>query len=302
MASKRREHHPRARQCVGGDWKNRTNTEWDVSSPTLTSICTVSSARPGWDSPRATNTHTSTVLQLWLKLFGATTAQRAFLRVQRLGPLVVEMVCCSWAVATGDMNQQSWSRKSKIRCGTHWISKISLIIHIHHDKKETGMLLRKHLRDNLRKVIYDSDTVACQEEWDQGVFCTCGFSANTEFYFKTVLFSAVQSASVISQSSPRCFPVTNTLFSHKTAQWLRHKSLYQARIANLGQNCVTLAAFWKITPVIWCIAQSPQEVCAAVQAKEVYPCSTDPCLCWGHLAETQSSVSMRSRVTVFPTR
>lgn len=169
MPSERREHHPRARQCVGGDWKNRTNTEWDVSSPTLTSICTVSSAHPGWDSLRATNTHThllfsnygSNYLGLWL-----LRQARTFLRVQRLGPLVVEMVCCSWAVATGDMNQQPWSRKSKISCGTHWISKISLIIHFHHDKKETGMLLRKPLRDHLRKVIYDPNTAALNKEWD----------------------------------------------------------------------------------------------------------------------------------------
>lgn len=42
---------------------------------------------------------------------------------------------------------------------------------------------------------------------------------------------------------------------------------------------------WRSGFVIWCIAQSPQEVCATVQAEEVYPCSTDLCLCWGHLAK-----------------
>lgn len=126
MPSERGAHHPRAHQCVGGDWKNRTNMEWDVSRPTLTSICTVSSAHHGWDSPWAANAHTHTHTHLLFSNYGSNylglrllRQARAFLRAQRLVPLVVEMVCCRWAVATGDTNQQSWSRKSKISDGPH---------------------------------------------------------------------------------------------------------------------------------------------------------------------------------------
>lgn len=38
--------------CLVGDFKNRTNIAWDLSHPTLISICTASSSLPGWDSPR----------------------------------------------------------------------------------------------------------------------------------------------------------------------------------------------------------------------------------------------------------
>lgn len=59
---------------------------------------------------------------------------------------------------------------------------------------------------------------------------------------------------------------------------------------------------WRSGFVIWCIAQSPQEVCATVQAEEVYPCSTDLCLCWGHLARMFFSfhVCVINWVTFFP--
>lgn len=50
------------------------------------------------------------------------------------------------------------------------------------------------------------------------------------------------------------------------------------------------AACVEIMGSIWCITQSPQEVCAPVQAEEVYPCSTDLCLCWGHLVRMWSSM------------
>lgn len=72
------------------------------------------------------------------------------------------------------------------------------MIHFHHDQKETGVLLRKHLRNHLRKVICDPDTAALPEEWDQGVFCTYGFSVKTVFYFETVLwFNLLQVSKVL---------------------------------------------------------------------------------------------------------
>lgn len=39
---------------------------------------------------------------------------------------------------------------------------------------------------------------------------------------------------------------------------------------------------------VWCRTQSPQEVCASEQAKgSLHCCSTDRCLCWGHLLRMQ---------------
>lgn len=72
------------------------------------------------------------------------------------------------------------------------------MIYFHHDEKETGVFVRKHLRDHLGKVICDPDTAALPEEWDQGVFCTCGLSVKTVFYFETVLwFSFLQVSRVL---------------------------------------------------------------------------------------------------------
>lgn len=212
-----------------------------MSSPTLTSICTVSSARPGWDSPRVANTHTHLLFSNYGSNYlglGLLRQARPFLRVQRLGPLVVEMVCCSWAVATGDLNQHSWSRKSKISCGTHWISKISLIIPFHHDQKEASMLLRKHLWDHLRKVIYDPDPDSSITRRRRlgcvlHIWILCKHSVLFWNGPLARVFPGLHSASVTFQSSPPSFPVTNTSFSLKITAWLRHKSLYQAWVTNL---------------------------------------------------------------------
>lgn len=98
----------------------------------MTSICTVSSPLSLGGTPPRPKTHTYLLFSNHVSNYSELCLLRlaaVFLRVLRLGMLVVKRVCCSWAVATADINQRSWSRKSKISCRTLWISANSYIIH-----------------------------------------------------------------------------------------------------------------------------------------------------------------------------